>query len=374
MGMLRALQQIGKVEVAIFADSDNLHPSIPEWLHDTKVSRVLEMKLRPNEGWAAKLRFTFDPRTDYPYGRGVSYEVMRSICRDLEEFDLIWFFKQRAGDMFPNMKWQRSVMDIDDLQSTYERTILLTGGPMARLRALRGQYIWRRREKLLGNRFDVLTVCSEQDRDWLRQLGVSVPIHVVPNGFDKPLVEAIRIPANPPRLGFIGGFDHLPNREGMEWFLSQCWPSIKREVPNLRLRLIGLDSNKYSELSGVDVDQLGSLADPSSEMKTWAAMVVPIRLGAGTRIKIAHGFSQRCPIVSTSFGAFGYGALHGRNMYLADSADAFSNACVKSIRDPEGAAQMAERAWAEFLEKWTWEAIRPRVWAAAEECFRHNVR
>ncbi len=144
-------------------------------------------------------------------------------------------------------------------------------------------------------------------------------------------------------------------------------------APEARLRVIGRGTDNDGELGGPDVDPLGWLPDPSDEIKTWSAMVVPIRMGAGTRVKIAQGFSQKCPIISTSFGAFGYGAVDGREMYLADSPDAFSRACIKAIRQPEEADQMAERAWIRFLDKWTWDAIRPRVWAAAEECLRLNA-
>ena len=37
-----------------------------------------------------------------------------------------------------------------------------------------------------------------------------------------------------------------------------------------------------------------------------------------------------------------------------------------------GRSAMAERAYAAFLEKWTWDAIAPKVWAAAEDCLRRN--
>jgi glycosyltransferase involved in cell wall biosynthesis len=101
-------------------------------------------------------------------------------------------------------------------------------------------------------------------------------------------------------------------------------------------------------------------------------MVVPIRMGAGTRVKIVHGFSRKCPIVSTSLGAHGYDVADGRELYLADSPEQFSSACIKAVREPKQAAEMADRAWREFLEKWTWEAVRPRVWAAAEDCLRSS--
>lgn len=103
-------------------------------------------------------------------------------------------------------------------------------------------------------------------------------------------------------------------------------------------------------------------------------MIIPIRVGGGTRVKIAYGFSQKCPLVSTSLGAYGYRVESGCEMYLADTADAFADACLRVIRNPEQATQMAERAWRQYLEKWTWEAIRPSVWAAADDCLRRGKR
>src|SRR5208282_5739789 len=95
-------------------------------------------------------------------------------------------------------------------------------------------------------------------------------------------------------------------------------------------------------------------------------------VGAGTRIKIAHGFSQGCPIVSTTFGAYGYGAVNGREMFLADRPEDFADACIRAISEPDAAARMADAAWRMFLEKWTWESIRPRIWATAEECLQKS--
>jgi len=276
--------------------------------------------------------------------------------------------------MFPNGPWKHSVVDIDDLQSSYDSAMAKTRQSFDRLAALRGIYIWRRRERLLGERFSLLTVCSREDKEYLTRNGVGLPIHVIPNGFDQPTVKPTPAPANPPRIGFIGGFDHLPNRDGMTWFIANCWPAIKQALPDARLRLIGRDSEKFSDLAGPDVDRLGAVTDPTEEMSTWSSMIVPIHLGAGTRVKIAHGFSLKCPIVSTTLGAFGYGAVDGRELYLADSPADFSAACLRTISDPEAARQMAERGWQSFLNNWSWDAIRPRVWAAAEECLRANHR
>jgi len=369
----RALREIGTVEVMTY-DNENRN-GIKEADYEFPVTYSLDVKPRPNEGLIGKVRWTLDPRADYPHGCGVDHDAMRRVLRSLKDFDLVWFVRLRSPDMFPNAAWRRSVLDIDDVPSSYERTLLqVERDPRKRLLDLRRLFCWRRREKLLGERFTVLAVCSEDDKQYLNKIGVKSAVHVIPNGFDKPQAEPLRIPAMPPRIGFIGVFDYFPNRDGVYWFVNKCWPQIKRHVPDARLRLVGQDRDGCLKHLAPDVDRLGWLTNTSDEIKTWSAMVVPIRVGTGTRIKIAHGFSQKCPIVSTSLGAYGYELTDGREIYLADSAEAFSNACIRTIREPDKAAQMAAMGWRQFLQRWTWDSIRPQVWATAEDCLRLSVR
>lgn len=378
MNVLRALQQIGDVEVVILADeySNSKGVLTGQPAGEAKVAHILEATPRLNQGLLQKLKWTFDPASNYPYGCGVAQEGMDRVLRELDQCDLIWFFKPRAADLFPNAVWPRSVLDIDDLPSAFEYADLQTArGPIDYLMKLRRLYTWTRRDKLLGERFTVLSVCSEEDKKLVRRRsGLTAPIHVIPNGFDAPRDKPPRRPAAPPRIGFIGQFEYVPNREGIRWFLDKCWPDIKSAVPDVRLRLVGPGSDGLVQGHDADVDVLGWVADPSDEMQTWALMVVPIRVGGGTRIKIAQAFSQRCPVVSTRLGAYGYDVQDGIEMYLADSLAAFSKACIKAIREPEIAAQMADRAWSQYLEKWTWAAIRLKVWAAAEDCLTQSGR
>jgi glycosyltransferase involved in cell wall biosynthesis len=222
----------------------------------------------------------------------------------------------------------------------------------------------------LGERFTSVAVCSERDREYLRSLGTKAPLHVVANGYERPASLPLRKRTNPPRIGFIGVFDHEPNVAGIRWFAERCWTGIRHAIPDVRLRLVGRLSNGSLKPAGEGIDALGWVDDPTEEMSTWSAMVVPVHIGAGTRAKIAHAFSQKCPVVATSLGAYGYDAEDGHNMFLAETAPAFADACIRAIREPETADAMAERAWQQFLEKFTWDAIRPHVWAAAEECLR----
>jgi polysaccharide biosynthesis protein PslH len=373
--VLRALQQIGNVEVIVLRNSNEADDSASNLACGHNGSCALAIEQRPKKGLMEKAKWTLDPRSDYPNGCGVAAGDADRVLRSVSAFDLIWFNTLRAADMFPNAAWPCSVVDVDDVPSTYERAALETqGGLRERLLAARRVFSWKRREKLLGKRFTVLAVCSQPDRQYLTRMGVKAPIHVIPNGFDIPCAEPVHCPVAPPRIGFIGNFGHFPNREGIIWFADRCWPQIKHDVSEARLRLIGSGSDGPMKPRGPDIDGCGWLANVNDEIQTWSAMIVPVRVGAGTRVKIAQGFSQKCPVVSTSLGAYGYEAVDGQEIYIGDDSREFSNACIKAIREPANASQMAERAWLQFLKRWTWNAVRPPVWEAVEECLGRSGR
>jgi glycosyltransferase involved in cell wall biosynthesis len=370
----KALQRIGKVEVAWVkpvgtvdsCDSAGGDSEFP-------VVCTLQAVPEPNSGFASKIDWMLNPMRSYPYGLAVSSSEAARFREQSANYDLTWFFKLRAAEAFPARRWSRSVVDIDDLPTTYERAVLQVATDFSsRALAMRRHFSWKRRERLLGSRFNALAVCSEEDKAYLNSIGVESAVHVIPNGFQKPKETPNPSPASPPRFGFVGLIDFQPNRDGLEWFVRRCWPEIKRAIPAARLRVIGRDTENW--LSFADkvngIDRLGWVADTSEEMSSWSAMIVPIRIGAGTRVKIAHGFSQGIPIVSTRFGAFGYGAVDGREMYLADSPEKFAGACLKVIGDPDSARAIANRAWELFVNNWTWETIQSKVESTVRECLQ----
>jgi glycosyltransferase involved in cell wall biosynthesis len=96
-------------------------------------------------------------------------------------------------------------------------------------------------------------------------------------------------------------------------------------------------------------------------MSTWTMTIVPIFEGGGTRIKISNAFGRKCPVVSTSLGAYGYDVTNQHELLFADSALDFARACLRLIEDPELSEQLANTAWEKFLKQWTWDANGPRL-------------
>ena len=368
LNIARALQEIGKVTIAVVT-SDTASPEvITRTAHEFAVEPPVRVKVQPNRGMIQRFQWALNPRFLNVHGCMADAADRNRLLNRLDDFDLIWVLNSRTPNILAQWDWPRSVLDIDDLPSGFHRTVLRNGaGVVEKVKAGIEMRLSMRRERFWKKRFSVLSVCSEADRNYLRG---GEHVHVIPNGFERPLHEPRWQPIDPPRIGFIGLFSYSPNLEGVKWFLRECWPLIKCELPSVRLRLVGKDSDGPLRPDASDVEALGYLADPADEIATWSAMIVPVIHGAGTRIKIAQAFSRKCPVVSTHLGAYGYNARSGCELMLADDPRRFAAACIALIRDRAAAKAITERAYKAFLEKWTWDAIAPRVYAAAEDALR----
>jgi glycosyltransferase involved in cell wall biosynthesis len=273
--------------------------------------------------------------------------------------DLVWVHNLQLANRYALWRWPHSVLDIDDIPSSQYLTALTQAKSFGEKFRFRRQIrLWRKREQLLLQRFDAVCVCSEPDR---RMLGGSGRIFVLPNAFAAPEKTPVRNPVQPPRLGFVGNFNHLPNVHGMQWLVEKVWPLILKKMPSARLRVIGKggENQKWSRTAGIDI--LGWVDDTQNEMTSWSLAVVPIFIGGGTRVKIAEAFSRKCPLVSTSLGAYGYEVTDGYEILLADSPENFAEKCLRILDRPSVGETLAENAWRKFNEKWTWEAQAGKV-------------
>lgn len=144
---------------------------------------------------------------------------------------------------------------------------------------------------------------------------------------------------------FVGAMDYLPNRQGMNWFISKVWtPYFKSR--NLKLNIVGGGASerlkRQSLQSGVNV--VGWASDLAYYYQKAMLVVAPIQIGGGTRIKLLEAASYNVPIVSTSVGAEGLGFLPDQHMWQADSAMQFRNAIIDAVGSPTKRARLTTNA------------------------------
>ena len=89
---------------------------------------VIRVHEHMNRGVYGKLRWAFDPRSNHPQGKSVGPEGTDRVLRQIEKYDLIWFSKIRSASMLAQWSWPRSVLDLDDVPSVFETSVLQNGG------------------------------------------------------------------------------------------------------------------------------------------------------------------------------------------------------------------------------------------------------
>ena len=87
-----------------------------------------------------------------------------------------------------------------------------------------------------------------------------------------------------------------------------------------------------------------------------SVVVVPLRIGGGTRLKIFEAMAMGKAMVSTSIGAEGLDVHSGRDLLLADDASSFADAILLLLRD-ESVRRGIEQAAVQLAAQYDWSRV-----------------
>ena len=232
-------------------------------------------------------------------------------------------------------------LDLDELDSAalahIARRLARDAHPATarrQMQAARGALAWENRWLA---RFPRIFVSSQDEARKLAQRGVIDKVCIVPNVYE------MTAPAPPSRTNggtftflFVGSFAYYPNLDAARFFIEEILPRLSRTAPApVRLMLVGRGLTPklaavFSRQPAVTV--VGEVASLHAWYAKADAVVVPLRAGGGTRIKILEAFAHQRPVVATRVGAEGLAVEDQRHLLLADSAEAFSAACLRALR------------------------------------------
>ncbi len=318
------------------------------------------MALKPYADYPApwgRIKHKWDMHWPFGYGIAADAADQKRFAELAGSHDVVWFHTLGAAFPFRKQTLPLSVMDLDDLNHCkYDQRRRHDTNLRFRWSAKVQSLKWRRHEFDALKQYDIVTVCSEHDRQYLNTANV----RVVPNGFTLPPQKPDRAP-DPHRLGFIGSLGYGPNYDGLVWFRDTVWPLIRRRKPHMELRIVGSPPSPRYHVAAPGFTHLGYVEDPAAEIQRWSAMIVPIPYGGGTRIKILEAFSRMCPVVATPLGAQGIEAADQKEILLADAPRQFADCCLDLSDRPEKGKMLAEAGWTLFAEKYTWDKIGVRA-------------
>jgi glycosyltransferase involved in cell wall biosynthesis len=217
---------------------------------------------------------------------------------------------------------------------------------------------WRRSQLRAADAVDTVVLCSELDRS---RLGHPAGV-VVPNSYELPEHAVTGTAPHEPVFTIVGLLTYPPNADAAGYFARAILPLVRERLPGARVKLVGrYDTETASLREEPGVELLGHVDDLDAVFASTAAVVVPLRAGGGTRIKILEAFARRVPVVSTTLGCEGLGVRHGEELLVADDPREFADACVRIYEDAALAASLVERGHTLWSSRYRAADIREQV-------------
>jgi glycosyltransferase involved in cell wall biosynthesis len=251
----------------------------------------------------------------------------------------------------------------------YEARARAAGGVRGAALALEAQR-FRRYDRARLDAYDLLLAMSEGDRRGVAALAAG-RCEVVPNGVDGAAWTPPPEPATAerePLLLFTGSLSYPPNVEAVAWLLRDLWPRIREATPGARLAIVGANPPEIArDFDDPRVVVTGWVDDVRPWFARASVVLVPLRSGGGTRLKVLDGLASRRAIVSTTIGAEGIDARDGEHLLIADGADAFTDAVARALADTSLRHRLGAAGRRLVEERYDWDVLASRLEALYRE-------
>ena len=228
---------------------------------------------------------------------------------------------------------------VDALSLSFSRRARVDRLPFRPLLALETQLLDRAETKMISRATQVVLV-SQRDADYLSQRHPRLAFQpeVIPVATSIRASETVGDIQEPKRtrtLAFTGNLGYFVNRDALSWWLRSVWPSLRKQIPDIRLLVAG-DRPPRSLRRAVAASGGELVARPEDLRGLLASCtlaIAPLRCGAGMPLKILDAWSVGVPVVASRWGAAGVEGQDGYDLRIADSVEAWVSIVVQLLED-----------------------------------------
>jgi glycosyltransferase involved in cell wall biosynthesis len=149
--------------------------------------------------------------------------------------------------------------------------------------------------------------------------------------------------------------------------LEQVFPEVRAAVPGARLCLVGRRPpawlREMADAPGVELH--ADLPDVRPQLARCGMMVVPLRIGGGSRLKILEALATKTPVVSTRVGAEGLELEADKHLTVVDDVEDLPKAIIRAAAEPAVMEAQAGRGREAVLARYGWDALADemnRIW------------
>lgn len=135
-------------------------------------------------------------------------------------------------------------------------------------------------------------------------------------------------------ISFLGGFDHLPNREAVFYFVHEVMPLIRQRSPEIELNLYGSNITAEIEaLAAEDVHIKGFVESLDTVFDECRIFIAPLLSGAGIKGKVLESISYKVPCVLSQVAAESTGLINDLNAKIVNTPTQWADSIVSLYRN-----------------------------------------
>ncbi|MDR3109950.1 MAG: glycosyltransferase family 4 protein [Planctomycetaceae bacterium] len=237
-------------------------------------------------------------------------------------------------------------------------------------------------EKRAYSQTPMLVTVSENDAALAKQDFGASSVRVVDNGVDPdyfhPNTGSRHAARVPHRLLFLGSLDWRPNVDAIKLLLDEVFPAIKKQIPLAELQIVGRRPGaelveRVKSAAGVTIHS--DVPDVRPFLWECGTMIVPLRIGGGSRLKILEALATSCPVVSTAIGAEGLNLKHGHELMIAYSTNELIAMTVSAIEQPQDIQRLADAGRETVCRNYAWDSLAvklEKIWSETVSLDKKN--
>lgn len=225
----------------------------------------------------------------------------------------------------------------------------------------------RRAERKAFHRVSAAMACSQVDIKLARELNPELDVALVPNVVDTDVIRPQQDRASDdgrPVLLFQGIMDWYPNRDAVAFFARTILPHIARQYSNVRFVIAGRNPPRdfvsgFSDIKNIEFT--GTVPDIRPYLVAATVVIVPLRVGGGTRIKILEACAAGKAVVSTSIGAEGLDLKDNVEILIADNPAEFARRVLELLGDPKKCEKLGQHARSAVVDRFSVSILQERL-------------
>lgn len=227
----------------------------------------------------------------------------------------------------------------------------------------------RAMEAALYGRFHRILAISPTDQAEMARIRPTARLGLLPNGVDLEQFKPAPGREEPELVAFSGAMDFPPNVDGALWLAREVWPLVLRQRPTARLMLVGRDPvEEIRRLPEAEpsIEVTGRVAAIQDHLNRAAVIVSPLRHGTGMKNKVLEGAALGKAMVVTPVSLEDIDLAPGRELLLAETAQAVAEGIVELLGDKGKRERLGEAARRGAVSRYAWESMAERLW----ECYQ----